>query len=104
MLNPFARRADPHALVVGMIGVKMGDALVQVGCAHGGRAAAIAAKVGLSGRAAMIVTDEESAARARKAAENAGVLIDLERASPGHLPLKDDDFDLAIVDDTGGFL
>jgi ubiquinone/menaquinone biosynthesis C-methylase UbiE len=101
MLNPFSRRGSPHALVVGMTGVKMGDALVQIGCAHGARAAAIAAKVGLSGRAAMIVTDDGSLARARKAAEEAGVLIELERASPTSLPFGQNEFDLAIVDDTG---
>jgi ubiquinone/menaquinone biosynthesis C-methylase UbiE len=102
MLNPFARRGNPHALVVGMTGVKMGDSIVQVGCAHGGRAAAIAAKVGLSGRAAMIVADDASEARARKGAEDAGVLIDIQRASPPQLPLGANEFDLGIVDDTGG--
>jgi len=44
------------------------------GGAHGGRRAAVAARVGLSGRAAVVAPDESSAARARKAAEDAGVL------------------------------
>ena len=47
----FLKRDNPHSLVVGMTGVKMGDRLLQVGCAHGGRLAAVASKVGLSGRA-----------------------------------------------------
>ena len=64
----FLKKSDPHLLMVGMTGVKMGDTFVQVGCAHGGRLAAVAAKVGLSGRAAVIAPDESSAARARKAA------------------------------------
>ena len=50
-LNPFVRRRDPHTLVVSMTGVKMGDRVAFVGCANGARLAAVAAKVGLSGRA-----------------------------------------------------
>lgn len=98
----FLKKSDPHLLMVGMTGVKMGDTFVQVGCAHGGRLAAVAAKVGLSGRAAVVAPDEASAARARKAAEEAGVLVEVEVAPPTELPLTDDTFDLAVVDDTDG--
>jgi SAM-dependent methyltransferase len=98
----FLKRDNPHALVVGMAGVKMGDRLLQVGCAHGGRLGAVAAKVGLSGRAVAVVTDEPSAARARKGAENAGVLIDVHVAPLASLPVEDAGFDLVVVDDTGG--
>src|SRR5436309_10546868 len=98
MLKPFARRDNPYMLVVSMTGVKMGDRLVQIGCAHGGRMAAVAAKVGLTGRALAIVPDAESAARATKGAADAGVLVDVETAPPTHLPIDDGAFDLAIVD------
>ena len=98
----FLKKSDPYLLIVGMTGVKMGDRFVQVGCAHGGRMAAVAAKVGLSGRAAVVAPDESSAARARKAAEDAGVLVEVEIAPPSRLPLADGEFDLAVVDDTGG--
>jgi ubiquinone/menaquinone biosynthesis C-methylase UbiE len=101
---PFSRRDDPFMLVVGMTGVKMGDRLAQIGCAHGARLAAIAAKVGLSGRAVAIVPDENAAARARKGAEHAGVLVEVEVASPTKVPLEDGAFDLAVIDDTGGLL
>ena len=47
----FLKRGDPYLLIVGMTGVKMGDRVVFVGCAHGGRLAAVASKVGLSGSA-----------------------------------------------------
>ena len=56
-------RDDPFTLVVGMTGVKMGDRLVQVGCADGGRLAAVASKVGLSGRAVAVHTKKEAGAR-----------------------------------------
>jgi SAM-dependent methyltransferase len=87
-----------------MTGVKMGDRLLQVGCAHGGRLGAIAVKVGLSGRAAAAVPDEASATRVRKGAAEAGVLVDVEMASPSHLPFDPGDFDVAVVDNTGGLL
>ena len=102
MFNPFQRGTNPYMLVVGMTGVKMGDRIVQIGCAHGGRLGAVAAKVGLSGRAVAIVPDESSAARARKGAADAGVLVEIEIAPPTRLPAEDGAFDLAAVDDTGG--
>jgi ubiquinone/menaquinone biosynthesis C-methylase UbiE len=100
----FLKRQNPHLLVVGMTGVKLGDQLLQVGCAHGGRLGALAAKVGLSGRAVLVAPDESSAERARKGAEDAGVLVDVEVAPPTRLPANADEFDLAVVDDTGGLL
>src|SRR5580765_4326697 len=103
-LNPFVRRADTHSLLVSMTGVKLGDRVAFVGCAHGGRLAAVAAKVGLSGRAVAVVPDESSADRARRGAENAGVLVEVEHAAPTRLPLDAASFDLAVVDDTGDLL
>jgi SAM-dependent methyltransferase len=101
---PFLRKNDPHMLAVGMASVKMGDQIAQIGCADGGRLGAIALKVGLSGRAAAIMPDEAAAARARKGAADAGVLVDVEVAPPTRLPLEDNAFDLVVVDDTGGLL
>jgi ubiquinone/menaquinone biosynthesis C-methylase UbiE len=100
----FLKRQDPYLLVVSMTGVKLGDQLLQVGCAHGGRLGAVAAKVGLSGRAVLVAPDEASAERARKGAAAAGVLVDIEVAPPTRLPAKGDEFDLAVVDDTAGLL
>jgi len=101
-LNPFVRRRDSHTLLVSMTGVKLGDRVAFIGCANGARLAAVAAKVGLSGRAVIVAPDESSAVRARKGAENAGVLVEVEVASPTRAPLDDSAFDLAVVDDTGG--
>jgi SAM-dependent methyltransferase len=100
----FLKRDDPYSLVIGMTGVKMGDRVVQVGCAHGGRLGAVAVKVGLSGRAVAIVPDEPSVERARKGAAAAGALVEIEIAPPTGLPIESDGFDLAVVDDTGGLL
>jgi ubiquinone/menaquinone biosynthesis C-methylase UbiE len=104
VLNPLRSGGNPHVLVVGMTGVKLGERFAQVGCAHGGRLAAVAAKVGLSGRAVAIVPDERSAARARKGAADAGVLVEVEMAPPTRMPLKDEGIDLAVIDETAGLL
>src|SRR5262245_20180810 len=96
------KRQDPYSLVVGMTGVKLGDQVLQFGCAHGGPLAAVAAKVGLSGRAVAVVADAAAAARAEKAAAKAGVLVEVEVVGHGRLPFDDGVFDLAIIDDTAG--
>jgi SAM-dependent methyltransferase len=80
----------------------MGDRVLQVGCAHGGRLGAIAVKVGLSGRAAAAVPDEPSADRARRGGAEAGVLVDVDIAPPTRLPYEPDAFDLVVADDSGG--
>ena len=103
-MNLFARRDNPYRLVVAMAGISMGDRFLQIGCAHGGRLAAVASKVGLSGRAIVVVPDEAAATRARKGAADAGVLVAVEVAPPTQLPADAADFDLVMVDDTGGLL
>lgn len=104
-MSLFARGGgDPYLLVVGMTGVKMGDRLVHVGCAHGGRLGAVASKVGLSGHAVAVVPDEASADRARRGAAEAGVLVEIEVGPPTKLRLADRAFDVAVVDDTGGLI
>ena len=100
----FLKRDNPYLLVVGMTGVKMGDRLVQIGCGHGGRLGALTAIVGLSGRAAAVVPDESSAARARKGAADVGAFVEIEVAPPARLSFEDGSFDLAVVDDTTGVL
>ena len=100
----FLKRDNPYLLVVGMTGVKLGDRFLQVGCADGGRMAAVAAKVGLSGRAIVVAPDQASASRARKGAEEAGVLIEVVLSPPTELAVEAGDADLVVVDDTGGLV
>jgi ubiquinone/menaquinone biosynthesis C-methylase UbiE len=103
-MAPFLKKTDPHALAVAMTTVKMGDQLLHIGCADGARMGAIAVKVGLSGRAVAVVPDQDSAERARRGAAGAGALVDVHTAPLSHLPLENNGFDLAVVDDTGGLL
>ena len=101
---PATRKTDPYQLVTGMSGLKLGDHFVQIGCAHGGRLGAVAAKTGLSGRAAAVVADDAAAERARKGASDAGVFVEIEVAPLTSLPFDDAAFELAIVDDTDGLI
>lgn len=99
---PFRTKANPYMLVVGMSGVKMGDRMVQIGCSDGGALAAVAAKVGLSGRALAIVPDEPALSRVQKGAEAAGVLVEADIAPSTALPVDEADFSLAVIDDAAG--
>lgn len=103
-MNPFKKHSESHMLVVGMAGVKLGDRFAQLGCASGGRMAAVARQVGLSGHAVAVVPDDASAARARKGAADEGVLVEVEVAPLTSLPLPDAGLDLVIVDETEGLL
>lgn len=104
MLNPFSKRDDPYSLVVQMTGVKMGERIVLVGCGNADRLAAIAQKVGLSGRTVALMPDQASADAMQKGAERGGVLVELDVAPPMRLTAEDGAFDLAVVDDTSGVL
>ena len=98
----FRGKSNPYMLIVGMAGVKMGDRLLQVGCADGGPLAAVAAVVGLSGRAVAVVPDITAATLVHKGARRQGVLVEVEVAPSTALPVDDTDFDLVIVDDFAG--
>ena len=91
-------------LAIAMAGVKLGDRLLQVGCTDASLLAALAGKVGLSGRACACVTTEEDAARARGGAERAGILLEIERAALGAFPYTDHSFNLVVVDNQDGLI
>jgi D-arabinose 1-dehydrogenase-like Zn-dependent alcohol dehydrogenase len=91
-------------LSVSMTGVKLGDRVAFIGVADAGRIAAIAAKVGLSGRAVALTSNDDAVARINRAAADAGVLVDTEAGEAMHLPFGDGAFDIVVVDDTGAML
>ena len=80
----------------------MGERVLQIGVDDPAIASAIAAKVGLSGNAAIAVDDEREAARANSAAAGAGVLVDVKVGSPSALPFDAEAFDLVVVHSTHG--
>ncbi len=91
-------------LPISMSGVRMGERALQIGIDDPSLTGALAAKVGLSGHAAVAVGDDAAAASARKAAEKAGVLVDLHVAPLHALPFADDSFDVIVMHSKSGWL
>ena len=87
-----------------MTGVALGDRLLQLGCTDGSLLGAIGSKVGLSGRVCAVVPDEAEAARARRAAEKFGFLLEIETGPLGRIPFEDGGFNLIVVDNQQGLL
>ena len=87
-----------------MTGIRLGDQLLQIGCVDPTLIGALGSKVGLSGRAAVAVSSDAMETRARRGAESAGVLIDIERSDFKKLPFSDAAFNLVIVDSTEDLL
>jgi len=92
----FLRKPNLERLPVAMSGVRMGERVLQLGVDDASLVGAIAAKVGLSGYAAIAVTNERQAASARAAAAAAGALADVQTTQPG-LPFADEAFDVVVV-------
>ena len=93
----FLRKFNLERLPIAMSGVRMGERALQIGSDDSALAGAIAAKVGLSGHAAMAVADARGAATAQRAAATAGVLVDVQVAPLDSLPFDADGFDLIVL-------
>jgi ubiquinone/menaquinone biosynthesis C-methylase UbiE len=87
-----------------MTAVKMGDRFLQIGCTDAALLAAIAAKVGLSGRACVAVESEAEALRSRAGAARSGMLLDVEVTPFGQLPYEDNSFDVVVIDSLDGLI
>ena len=91
-------------LVMAMSGVRMGERILQIGVDDPAVLGALAAKVGISGHAAVLTLDERSAGRARKGIADAAALADVMVSTDGSLPFDADGFDVAIVHGVNGFV
>jgi ubiquinone/menaquinone biosynthesis C-methylase UbiE len=100
----FRRPQQKHSLAIAMTGVALGDRLLQVGCTDASLLGAIGSKVGLSGRVCAIVPDEAHAARARRAADKSGFLLEIEIGNLEDFPFEDGAFSLIVVDNQEGLL
>ena len=91
---------DP--LQVSMTGVRMGERFLLIGCHDRALLSGLAAKVGLSGTAAVAAFDAQQAERAAKVGAKVGALIETHRVEGLALPFDSDQFDMVVVDDTNG--
>ena len=93
------RSMDP--LQVAMTGVRMGERVLQIGCADKALLAGLAAKVGLSGNIAVAVTNQRQAKLAESIGRKVGALIDVKDVDEGRAwPFDQDAFDMVVVDDS----
>lgn len=102
MIFRFRRMRAMDPLQVAMTGVRMGERYLQVFCSDAALTQGLAAKTGLSGTAALAAPDAAHAARAKKAADKAGALIEIKQAPIAVLDWPDEAFDMVVVDNTGG--
>ena len=100
----FLRKSTLEALPVAMSGIRMGERVLQIGIDNPTLVGSLAAKVGLSGQATIVVGDEASAARARSAAQKAGALVDVQVLPLQALPFAEGSFDVIVVHGIGGLL
>ena len=91
-------------LAMAMSGVRLGERLLQIGVDDPAVLGALAAKVGMSGHAAVVTLDERAAARARAGVADASALADVTVTPDGSLPFPPDSFDVVIVHGIGGLL
>ncbi len=96
----FLRKPNLERLPVAMSGVRMGERVLQIGIDDASLAGAIAAKVGMSGHAAIAVTDDRQAARARAGAAAAGALVDVQTTEAA-LPFSGEAFDVVVLHAAG---
>jgi ubiquinone/menaquinone biosynthesis C-methylase UbiE len=95
-----AASMDP--LHVSMTGVRMGERFLQVGCHDRSLLSGLAAKVGLSGTAAVAAFDDDQAKRAGGVGAKIGALIETHKIEGLTLPFDSDQFDMVVIDDTNG--
>jgi ubiquinone/menaquinone biosynthesis C-methylase UbiE len=100
LLRSRARAMDP--LQVSMTGVRMGERFLQIGCYDRALLSGLAAKVGLSGTAALAAFDDAEAKRAGGVGAKIGALIETHQIEGRALPFDSDQFDMVVVDDTNG--
>jgi ubiquinone/menaquinone biosynthesis C-methylase UbiE len=99
---PFFRPGPgPYALALAMTGVRLGERFLELGSGTPALFGALAAKVGLTGRAVGVAGDSNGARALERAAAKEGVLVEVQVA-PGPLPFDEDAFDLVVFDSTAG--
>jgi len=94
---------DP--LPVAMIGVRLGERVLQIGVDDPTVIGLLAAKAGMSGTAACVVADAAAARRVQSGADGVGVLVET-AVTPFGSPLPHDSgaFDVAIIHSVSGLL
>lgn len=100
----FRQGPGPYALTQAMTGVRLGDRLLYLGAGDPAMFAALAGKVGITGRARALVESEAASERIKEAAARAGVLIEVAVVEFPALEVDAAAFDVGVVDATAGIV
>jgi len=101
---PFLRTFNSEPLPIAMCGVRMGERALQIGIDDPALLGGLAVKVGLSGHAAVAVTDDTAAEKARAAAAQSGAFVDVHVTAMHALPFPADSFDAVVLHAVTGTL
>ncbi len=91
------RKSNLEPLAVSMSGLKLGDRLLVMGCSDPALIAALASRVGLTGRACAVDENEQRAADAGRAAEREGALVETAHAPGWRVPFDESSFDVVVL-------
>ncbi len=102
LLRMLMRKGGPtmDPLHVSMTGVRMGERFLLIGCHDRALLSGLAAKVGLSGSAAVAAFDADQVKRANGVGAKVGALIETRTIDSPALPFDSDQFDMVVIDDT----
>jgi SAM-dependent methyltransferase len=98
------RKSPREELAVPMVGVKLGDRLLVVGCGDPMLIAQLAIKTGLTGRAFALDEDARAVEAAAGTAAREGALLETATAPCGALPLEPASFDVVVLRDVLPYL
>ena len=91
------RKPTGDPLTVSMSGLKLGDRLLMLGCSDTSLAAALASKVGLTGRACLLDESEDRLRAAAAAIEQDGALVEGFVSPMSSLPFEPGSFDVVVA-------
>ena len=98
------KSGGPRDLEVSMVGLKLGASVLQLGNRDGQLIAELARAVGISGEACAVAETDAECDGIRRAAERAGVLVEVKAAGLGALPFDPESFDVVVAPDLIGSL
>jgi ubiquinone/menaquinone biosynthesis C-methylase UbiE len=91
------RKPEGDPLAVSMSGLKLGDRLLMLGCSDTTLAAALATKVGLTGRACLLDESADRLNAAAAAIEQEGALIESFTSPMSAFPFEPGSFDVVVA-------
>lgn len=98
------KSGGPRDLEVSMVGLKLGASVLQLGGRDGRLIAELAKVAGISGEAWAVAETDAECDGVRRAAQRAGVLVEVRTARLGALPCDPESFDVVVAPDLLGGL